>query len=283
MLMSRFKYLTLALDLSMLLLLVSGAKALPSSDFTYRNGEWYDSFGINRNAYGGSDGYLPNMAYETLDANKELSYSIGESFKENYAGTNSRAEAVLRYVQTWTEYGYDSDNVVKNGAPQEEWAWNADEMAHKFDETAGIVAVGDCEDMAFLCATMYKGAGIDAAVVDAPGHVACLIWLPTYDNADYYWDLPDDSRDAGWIWVEATGSSNPLGWTPEDYSDGNWDAYPIGSSNSPPVQPEPPTELLPMELIVIGAIVVVVLLALFMAAGSKKKKTGYYSPPAPPS
>jgi hypothetical protein len=55
-----------------------------------------------------------------------------------------------------------------------------------------------------------------------------LIWLPEYANADYYWDLPNDNRDAGWIWVEATGDSNPLGWTPPDYESGGWIAHPIG-------------------------------------------------------
>ena len=65
-----------------------------------------------------------------------------------------RAEAILNYVQTWTDYGYDEDNVFRNGEAQIEWAWNADEMAHMFDETTFSVAIGDCEDMAFLCATI---------------------------------------------------------------------------------------------------------------------------------
>ncbi len=49
---------------------------------------------------------------------------------------------------------------------------------------------------------------------------ALLIWLPEFSNANNYWDIPNDGRDAGWIWVEATGSSNPLGWTPPDFEDG---------------------------------------------------------------
>ena len=73
------------------------------------------------------------------------------------------------------------------------------------------------------------GAGFDAAIVDATDHAALLIWLPEFSNANNYWDLPNDDRDAGWIWVEATGESNPLGWTPPDFEDGGWTAYPIGS------------------------------------------------------
>jgi hypothetical protein len=295
--MNHRRYVLLILVLSTVLLPISFAEAFPSSDFTQKNGEWYDSWGIDRNAYDGLHGFLPNLAYETLGTNKELAYAIGESFKENYASTNSRAEAILRYVQTWTEYGYDSDNVVKGGVPQDEWAWNADEMAHKFDTSTGVKAVGDCEDMAFLCATIYTGAGIDAAVVDAPEHVACLIWLPDYPNADNYWNLPNDNRNEGWIWVEATGIDNPLGWTPPDFTDGNWNAYPIistqqiGTESSPVLTtPQPqPLEPFPTEFIVIGAIAAVVLLVLFLVANSRKRKTSYpspqyfeYPPPPPP-
>jgi hypothetical protein len=295
--MTRLKFLILILALSMLILPFGKVKGTPSSDFTNKNGEWYDSFGIDRNVYDGPNGYLPNMAYETLGSNKELAFSIGESFKENYASTSSRAEAILNYVQTWTEYGYDSDNVVKGGVAQDEWAWNADEMAHKFDETAGVKATGDCEDMAFLCATIYAGAGIEAAVVDAPEHVACLIWLPDYANADHYWDI-GDGKGNGWIWVEATGSTNPLGWTPPDFADGNWNAYPISSTQqinvgSTPVQtkPQPQPEPFPTDLVVMVVIAAIILLVLFLVAGSRKKKTGSYPtnypqyqeyPPPPP-
>jgi hypothetical protein len=205
------------------------AKGLQSSDFNLRGGDWYDDWGINRNNYAGSNGYLPSLAFETLGENRELAYDIGVWFQDSYQIETDRAEAILRYVQTWTEYGYDSDNVFRNGVPQEEWAWNADEMAHAFDETRGVTAIGDCEDMAFLCGTIYVGAGIDAAIVDATDHAALLIWLPEFANANHYWDLPNDEREAGWIWVEATGGANPLGWTPPDFDDGGWTAHSIGS------------------------------------------------------
>lgn len=211
-------------------------------DFTYRGGDYYDSWGYNRNYYAGDDGFFPNLVYETIGENEELAWSIGEGFRDSYTTDNSRASAILKYVQRWTEYGYDEDNVFWRGVAQPEWAWNADEMAHMFDTRTGEVAVGDCEDMAFLCGTIYLGAGYDVAMVDAPGHAALLIWLPEYPNANYYWDL-GDGRGAGWIWVEATGESNPLGWTPTDYNDGDWNAYIMGSSafgvNFSPREPGP--------------------------------------------
>jgi hypothetical protein len=195
--------------------------------FTLKNGDWYDSWGFNRNYYGGTDGYMPNIAYETLGPERDRAYSLGEQFKTNYPDKVQRATAILRFVQQWTDYGYDSDNVVMGGVAQEEWAWNADEMAYMFNETTGIKAIGDCEDMAFLCGTIYTAAGIDVAMVLTTEHIALLIWLPEYPNANYYWDIPDDGRGAGWIWVEATGEHNPVGWTPPDFADGDWEATPL--------------------------------------------------------
>jgi hypothetical protein len=214
----------------MLAIAVPRAQATPSGggmppSFTYKSEEWYDSFGLTRTNAEGSHGYLPKMLSETIGTNSELAFQIGEGFQNTYSDRSIRAEKILKFVQTWVEYGYDSDNVVMGGVAQEEWAWNADEMAHNIDQTRGAVAVGDCEDMAFLCAAIYEGAGFETAMIDAPGHCALLIWLPEYTNANQYWELSGDNRGAGWIWVESTGPNNPLGWTPSDFSDGGWTAY----------------------------------------------------------
>jgi hypothetical protein len=196
--------------------------------FTFRNGEGYDSWGFKRTYSEGSDGFLPNVAYESLGTDNETAYSIGEWFKTNYAQKAERAEAILTYVQRWTDYGYDEDNVLIGGQYQLEWAWNADEMAHMFDETTLSVAIGDCEDMAFLCSTIYLAAGFDVVLVSPPEHVALMIWLPEYSNANYYWDILD-GRGEGWIWVEATGENNPLGWTPPDFNNGEFEVYSLNS------------------------------------------------------
>jgi hypothetical protein len=223
--------------LALLILLLVGLQTLtwgmPSGgtfppEFTLRGGDWYDSWGFNRNYYGGRDGYMPNLAYETLGDDREKAYALGAEFKANYPNKVSRATAILKFVQQWTDYGYDADHVLMNEVPQEEWAWNADELAHMLDETTGVVAVGDCEDLAFLCSTLYVAAGFDVAMVLTDEHVALLIWLPEYPNANAYWDIPDDGKEYGWIWVEATGERNPLGWTPPDFADGDWEAMPLG-------------------------------------------------------
>jgi hypothetical protein len=201
----------------------SGGDMPPS--FTYRSGNWYDDWGLTRDSAEGNNGYLPMLFSETIEENAELAWSIGEDFYDQYSNANSRADAILSYVQRWTKYGYDEDNVVMGREAQAEWAWNADETANSFDPERGIVAIGDCEDLAFLSATIYSGAGYETAIIDAVDHVALLVWLPDYPNANAYWDLSGDDRGAGWIWVEATGSENPVGWTPSDYFENYWSAY----------------------------------------------------------
>jgi hypothetical protein len=263
--MTCVRYLLLFLLLCTLVLALNKtASGFPASSFTIQDGDWIDNWGIDRNYYGGSNGYLPNLAFETLNENKELAYSIGQQFQDQYPSEVERAVAILKYVQTWTEYGYDSDNVFRSGVAQDEWAWNADEMAHAFNQTTGVKAIGDCEDMAFLCGTIYEGAGFDAAVVDAPEHVALLIWLPEFSNANDYWDVPNDNRDAGWIWVEATGSSNPLGWTPPDFENGDWTAYSIGNLEfiAEPQPSEPTSTWINVDDIVLIGIVLSTILGL---------------------
>jgi hypothetical protein len=200
-----------------------------TSKMSYGYEEWYDSWGFTRTNSEGSNGFLPNVAFESLGDYKERAYSIGETFRTDYPQKVRRAEAILSYVQRWTDYGYDEENVFIDGTAQPEWAWNADEMAHMFSEDTLSVAIGDCEDMAFLCSTLYLAAGFDVVLVSPTEHVALMIWLPEYSNANYYWDI-NDGRGEGWIWVEPTGENNPLGWTPPDFSDGNFEVYSLGSS-----------------------------------------------------
>jgi len=90
--------------------------------FRLIRGYWYDDWDYNRNYYDDADGYMPNLAYETLGPNRELASSIGERFRSSISSNLQRAQAILKYIQRWTEYGYDSDNVFMNGEPQDEWA-----------------------------------------------------------------------------------------------------------------------------------------------------------------
>jgi hypothetical protein len=278
--MTHVRYLSLFLLLSAsAIAFIKTASAFPASSFHQQAGDlftndWFDNWGIDRNdagTYGEFPGYLPDLANETLGSNKELAYSIGESFQNNYESKTDRAVAILKYVQTWTYYAYDSDTFVRNGAAQDEWAQNADEFAHAFNQTTGATAPGDCEDMAFLCCTIYVGAGFDTAIIDATDHCALLIWLPEFSNANKYWDI-GDGRGTGWIWVEATGSQNPLGWTPDDFQDGGWTAYPITNSSQFVTNPEgfqPNSGSAPADFDILGIIVVLVVAMILLFIRSK--------------
>lgn len=208
------------------------------SAFVNKDGFWYDAWDYTRDYALGTAGFMPNLAYEAIGEWQDRAFEWGKEFIEYYPNTVTRAEAILRFVQQWTEYGYDEDNVRMGGSAQIEWAWNADDMAAGINFDTSTVAIGDCEDLAFLCSAIYEGAGYDTAMVLTSDHAALLIWLPDYPNV-IKWDLLDDGRDYGWIWVESTGENNPLGWTPDEYRDGNWEAFVTGSLYISDIQQEP--------------------------------------------
>ncbi|GAJ08982.1 unnamed protein product, partial [marine sediment metagenome] len=100
------------------------------------------------------------------------------------------------------------------------------------------------EDMGALLAVMYQGAGYRSAIVLAPNHAAAMVHLPGYKKAI---DLTFDGEQ-GWIWAEATGSTNPFGWFPKEFMAVDLVAYeisaePISRLKSPdgetPPQPAP--------------------------------------------
>jgi hypothetical protein len=97
-------------------------------------------------------------------------------------------------------------------------------MTQQIDLDTATRAIGDCEDLTFLCSALYEGAEFDTAIVLTSDHAALLIWIPEYPQV-LKWDIPNDGRSYGWIWVEATGENNPLGWTPNEFRDGYWDAF----------------------------------------------------------
>lgn len=200
-----------------------GVLAHPSENFEKKGEYWYDDWGVTRNCHYGEDGYLPQIIHESLWQYSERAYEIGKLYMNEYPNRITRAKAILKFVQTWVEYTYDEENEVVTsmlGETQDEWAWNPDEMAFMVDQARKNKekAYGDCEDHALFLAVLYLAAGYNMTIVDAPEHVALMIWLPEYPNANKYWDIKD-GRGKGWIWVEATNDAIPLGYTPEDFKD----------------------------------------------------------------
>ncbi len=201
------------------------AWASPSEGFHEVNGDVFDDWEICRTRAFGEDGFYqvsettfrPVIAFESLGENAALAYSLGQQIAEEYPDQIQRAEAVFRFVRDGVEYTPDIDQFGL-----EEFAQNADELATRVDQNS--VGYGDCEDSAVLLAVMYKGAGFRSAIVIGEEHTAALVYLPDYDEAIAFFKLEGEQ---GWIWAEATGRNNPLGWVPKEFLDGNLAAYEV--------------------------------------------------------
>jgi predicted transglutaminase-like cysteine proteinase len=199
--------------------------AFPSEGFYQIGGDIFDDWEICRTAASDEDGFYqitdtgfrPVIAFESLGEETDLAYSLGEQIADKYPDPLQRAEAVFNFVRDRVEYTSDIDTFGS-----EEFAQNADELATAIAEDG--TGEGDCEDMAVLLAVMYRAAGFRSAIVLVSGHTAVLVYLPDYNEATAFFDLQGES---GWVWAEATGRNNPLGWAPEEYLDTKIPAYEI--------------------------------------------------------
>ncbi|MEE8442453.1 MAG: transglutaminase domain-containing protein [Dehalococcoidia bacterium] len=194
-------------------LVPSLAYAFSSENFIRRGRHIVDDWGVFRTRANGADGFLgitstgfdPIITREGLGDNADAAWRLGEEFARKYPKRSQRAEKIFYYVRDHVRYTSDSDQFGTG-----EYAQNADEVLETI--LADGVANGDCEDSAILAAVMFKGAGFRSAMVLMPGHVATLVYLPEYRKASRVLTL---GGEAGWVWAEATGSTNPFGWAPE--------------------------------------------------------------------
>jgi hypothetical protein len=212
------------------------AWASPSEGFDEINSDVFDDWEICRTRAFGEDGFYqisettfrPVIVFESLGENAALAYSLGQRIADQYPDRFQRAEAIFSFVRDRVKYTPDIDQF-----DHEEFAINADELAASLDQ--GGAGYGDCEDSAVLLAVMYKGAGFRSAIVVGEGHTATLIYLPEYDKATALFEL---EGEPGWVWAEATGKNNPLGWTAKEFIGVELAAYEI--SEEAIVSAEPP-------------------------------------------
>jgi hypothetical protein len=205
--------------------------ATSTGNFYEQGGDVFDDWDVCRTRGDGEDGFLkyvgnhfePVIAWESLGANADRAYARGIQFSAEYEDTTRCAEAVFEYVRNHVRYVSDSSQFG-----YVEFAQNADELLAEADREG--VAYGDCEDYAFLLGAMYVGAGIRAAVVLAPDHAATLVHLPDYARANRFLNV---NGEGGWVWAEATGDNNPLGWMPENYMRVHLTAYELEDTGSP--------------------------------------------------
>ena len=221
------------------------AWAFPSGGFQQRGGDVFDDWEICRTRAFGEDGFYqltettfrPVIAFESLGENAALAYNLGQQIAGEYSDSFQRAEAVFRFVRDGVRYTPDVDQF-----DYEEFAQNADELAAAVDQDG--IGYGDCEDSAVLLAVMYKGAGFRSAIAIGEGHTAALVYLPDYDKATAFFEL---DGEGGWIWAEATGKNNPLGWVPKEFLNVTLGAYEVTDEVIATVEPpeEPSTAVVP--------------------------------------
>jgi len=214
------------------------ALATPSAGFYEVNSEVFDDWDISRTRAFGEDGFYqlskttfrPVIAFESLGEDAALAYRLGEEIAAQNPNQIERAEAIFRFVRDKVQYTSDVDQFR-----YDEFALNADELANTINENG--VGYGDCEDSAVLLAVMYKGAGYRSAIAVGEGHTAALVYLPDYDKATAVFEL---DGEPGWVWAEATGKKNPLGWVPKEFINAKLAAYEIGEEaieQKPPAEP----------------------------------------------
>ncbi len=231
------KRISVLLGLILIACLVTAGytSATPSADFRKTGGEVFDDWDICRTRAFGEDGFYqitettlrPVIALESLGDNTDLAYSLGKQIADKYPDRFQRAEAVFHFVRDRVKYTSDIDQFE-----YDEFALNADELATTIDQNG--VGYGDCEDSAVLLAVIYKGAGYRSAIVVGSGHTAALVYLPDYKKATAFFKLAGES---GWVWAEATGRNNPLGWVSNEFINVKLAACEISEETVAPVEP----------------------------------------------
>ena len=202
------------------------ALAISSENFYEEKDEVFDEWDLCRTRSWNQDGFFqvvsgtefrPAIVFESLGDNAGIAYRLGQEFAQDYPDFHQRAERIFAFARDKVSYRPDAEQFGFG-----EFAQNADELATTIAHEG--FAYGDCEDYAILLAVMYKGAGYRSAAVLAPEHAAVLVHLPEYKKASRSLSLDGES---GWVWAEATGGNNPLGWLPERYMGAQLAAYEV--------------------------------------------------------
>lgn len=270
---------------------VTPVYAWPSSEFREVDDHILDDWNVCRTNGWGERGFFqtrmteasiefrPLIAFQSLREYVDTAYELGGQFAEEYPDRVQRAEQIFNYVRDGLHYMPDIDQ------------WGRPEYAQNADEVANILlrdgfAHGDCEEFAILLAVMCQGAGYRSAIVISPNHAAALLYLPGYQRANQILTLGEES---GWIWLEATGNTNRLGWFPVGQIEQPMQGYELSHEHLPlwqppdeevlPTEPEPEPEPAPSKTRHIGGIILAIVIVsavtgLVVLLGRKSARRG---------
>lgn len=223
--MNKFKLLLIpALALISVLTASGYVEATCSQGFRTVGDDIFDDWDISRTRAAGANGFYqvseigfrPVIAYESLGEEADIACRIAEEMVAKYPDRVQRAEKIFYYARDRVRYTPDKDQFQ-----YDEFAQNADELADSIAQDG--FAHGDCEDSAVLLAVMYKAAGYRSAIAVAPGHTAAMVYLPEYKKGSIF----TMDGEKGWVWAEATGRKNPMGWMPKEFVGEELYAYEI--------------------------------------------------------
>jgi hypothetical protein len=130
-----------------------------------------------------------------------LALEFQKIFAEYQWSTYNKAFCVLKFVQNAITYKRDEDTKSKTEWPR----YPIETLAE---------SVGDCEDVAILCASVLIRLGFDVVLLDFPGHVAFGVCGTPDMQGNYFYDEKTGKK---YYYGEATADGWMLGETPKDY------------------------------------------------------------------
>lgn len=134
-----------------------------------------------------------NELVETFASENDVIDQLENQLSSLYTDKTSLAPSTdeykyASYLLAFVQEEFDYPSAMSDGEK-----WGPDDLIYGKEEywafpTETIMqGAGDCEDTSFLCATLFRAAGYDAAVAILPGHAMAGISLPT---SNPYWSTP---------------------------------------------------------------------------------------------
>jgi len=168
-------------------------------EYDYGGYKWTMTLGIHTDWYDyykNKDRVISKIEYVT--SNDKTIQSIARLLEEDMKeeGWSCKSCFAIAYVQ--------SLHYVKDAST------GFDEYP-KYPVETLIDETGDCEDTAYLAASIIRAMGVDVILINLPGHMAVGVWCEECIGSYYEWE------GKKYFYLETTGEGWELGEIPEQY------------------------------------------------------------------